>query len=253
MKKYKKKLNTEASESPEQDEEEEKIDVHSIEVVVERVKSGLIGSLRIESDINKPIFKKGDYVLLRAPSKLSIKDFVLYQSHEEYFLRRIIKYKTDDIYVAGDNEKEYRIIHREDVVGKVLSRERKAKRLSFSLTPKKRIYTFSKVNLAFFRLKNRVINYEQETNIESLELATQSVLEHKAEFENKTEIKYNIDLDSDLKDFLNPDVLVQELREAMNEENTIEEDTSSIEMEENAENAEENEEEMLFAEDDAQD
>ena len=214
MKKYKKNMNTELPLNALEDDD--KIDVHSMEVVVERVLGGLVGSLRIDNDMNKPLFKKGDYVLLRAPAKLAIKDFVLYESHEEYFLRRIIKYKEDDIYVAGDNEKAYHIIHKEDIVGKVLSRERRNKRLSFSLTPKKKLYTFKKVNLAPLRLKNRILDYEQESNIESLELASQSI-ETKNLFENKAEIKYNIDLDSDLKSFLNPDTLVLELRNSMNQ------------------------------------
>lgn len=213
MKKYKNKLNKEQPLNLLEDED--KVDVHSIDVVVERVEGGLVGSLRIDNNINKPMFKKGDYALLRAPSKLAIKDFVLYESHDEYFLRRIIKYKEDDIYVAGDNEKAYHIIRKEDIVGKVLSRERKNKRLSFSLTPKKKFYTFKKVKLARFRLGNRILDFEQESNIESLELASQSI-ETKNLFENKAEIKYNIDLDSDLKSFLDPDVLVQEFRNSMN-------------------------------------
>lgn len=224
MKKYKKNLNTELPLNALEDED--KIDVHSMDVVVERVLGGLVGSLRIDNDMNKPLFKKGDYVLLRAPARLAIKDFVLYESHEEYFLRRIIKYKEDDIYVAGDNEKAYHIIHKEDIVGKVLSRERKNKRLSFSLTPKKKLYTFKKVNLAPLRLKNRILDYEQESNIESLELASHSI-ETKNLFENKAEIKYNIDLDSDLKSFLNPDTLVLELRNSMNQapvDDTIQEE-----------------------------
>lgn len=225
MKKYKNKLNTKLPLNAIEDED--KVDVHSMEVVVERVQGGLVGSLRIEDDINKPLFKKGDYVLLRAPARLAIKDFVLYESHEEYFLRRIIKYKEDDIYVAGDNERAYHIIHKEDIIGKVLSRERKNKRLSFSLTPKKKLYTFKKVNLAPLRLKNRILDYEQESNIESLELASQSI-ETKNLFENKAEIKYNIDLDSELKSFLDPDTLVLEyqnsLKQAPIEEVTQEED-----------------------------
>lgn len=229
MKKYRKKLNTKLPVSPDEDDEDT-IDVHSMEVVVERVEHGLVGSLRITDGINAPMLKPGDYALLRKPAKLSKKDFVLYQSHEAYFLRRIIKYKEDDIYVAGDKEKEYHIIHKDDIVGKVISRERKNKRLSFSLTPRKRIYTFKKVNLAYFRLKNRITDYEQEINNESLELASQSAAEIKTVFENKTVVKYDIDLDSDLKDFLNPDTLVQELQDAMNESAGQEEITMEEEM-----------------------
>ncbi len=234
MKKYKKKLNTEAPK--EEDMEEEKIDPHSIEVVVERIEGGLVASLRIEDEINYPLFKKGDFAILMASSKFGIRDFVLYQSHDAYFLRRIIKYKENDIYVAGDNEKEYHIIQREDIIGKCVSRERKTKRLSFSLTPKKRLYTFKKVNMAYFRLKNRVLNYEQEVNNTSFELATQSVAENKTLFENKTEIKYSIDLDTELKDFLNPDTLVQELRKGVTDSDTSDmEEQSDIEPEEQEE------------------
>lgn len=246
MKKFKKKINTDASKSPNPEEmNEEAIDIYSMEIVVERVEHGLIGTLRIDNNINAPIFKAGDFVHLRTPSRLLIRDFVLYRSHDEYFLRRIIKYKEEDIYVAGDNEKEYHIIRREDIVGKVISRQRKTKRLSFSLTPKKKIYTFRKVNLAYFRLKNRVIDYEQETNNESLELAIQSLAENKTVFENKAEIKYDIDLDSDLQSFLNPDALVQELRDAMRESGEPEPSDAVIE---NVE-AKEAEEEVNMEED----
>lgn len=213
MKEYKKKIEPVII-SPIAQEEEEKIDIHSMDVAVERIQAGLIGTLRIEDDCNRPLFKKGDLVHIRYPSKLQIKDLVLYQSHESYYLRRIIKTREDDIFVAGDNEKEYHIIQKEDVIGKVILRQRKNKMLSFSLAPKKRIYTFKKVNLAFLRLGNRIIDHEQEVTNESLELAAQSAVENKTLFENKTEIKTNIDLDSDLASFLSPDALVLELRGA---------------------------------------
>ena len=178
MKEYKKKIEPNLIVTPVVEDEEEKIDIHSMEVAVERVQAGLIGTLRIEDDCNHPLFKKGDLVHIRYPSKLQIKDIVLYQSHDAYFLRRIIKTREDDIFVAGDNEKEYHIIQKEDVVGKVILRQRKNKMLSFSLAPKKRIYTFKKVNLAFLRLGNRIIDHEQEVTNESLELAALSAVEN---------------------------------------------------------------------------
>ena len=194
-------------------QEEEKVDLYSMEVAVERVEGGLVGTLRIDNDINKPIFKKGDYVTLRRPNRLQIKDFVLYESHEEYFLRRIIKFVEDDIYVAGDNEHEYHIIRQNDVVAKVISRQRKLKNLSFALTPKKKFYTFKKVNLAKLRLGNRVTNYEQEINDESLELA--ALAAEKQTQESKQQYKYDFDLDTDLQSFINPDTLVMEIKNAM--------------------------------------
>lgn len=232
MKEYKKKIEPNLIATPVVEEEEEKIDIHSMEVAVERVQAGLIGTLRIEDECNRPLFKKGDLVHIRYPSKLQIKDIVLYQSHDAYFLRRIIKTREDDIFVAGDNEKEYHIIKKEDVVGKVILRQRKNKMLSFSLAPKKRIYTFKKVNLAFLRLGNRIIDHEQEVTNESLELAAQSAVENKTLFENKTEIKTNIDLDSDLASFLSPDTLVLELRGASQAKNDISQQQYSSTIEE---------------------
>ena len=215
MKKYNKKLNTNEKELKDNDE----VDIYSMPVAVERVEAGLIGNLKIDNDMNYPIFKKGDLIRLRAPSKLNKKDFVLYQTHDEYFLRRIIKFKEDGIYVAGDNEHEYHVIQKSDIVAKVLSRERKNKSLSFSLTPKKKLYTFKKVNMCKIRLGNRVSTYENDLNNESLELAQQAI-ENKTVFTNNTEnYSTSIDLDSELSGFLNPDVLVQELREAMGQDN----------------------------------
>lgn len=229
MKKYKKKqqnniidldelLNEEeVNQEKDPKDEDEKLDVNSIKVVVERVEHGLIGSLRIENDRNHPMFKPNDIVHLRTQSKITIGDFVLYQSHDEYFLRRIIKYKDDNIYVAGDNEKEYHIIKKEDIIGRAVARERKNKYLSLSLKNTKSFYNFRKVNLANMRLGSRVLDYEGEINNEALENAMQHIQETQTQ-EKPKEYKYNIDLDSDLAAFLNPDVLVDQLEEARAEE-----------------------------------
>lgn len=189
------------------------IDIYSMEVVVDRVTGGVVGTLRITDDINNPIFKKGDFISIYRVNRVKPKDFVLYQSHEEYFVRRVIKFVDDDIYVAGDNEHEYHIIKRKDILGKVISRQRKLKVLSFSVTPKKKLYTFKKVNLSKFRLGNRVTDYESEALAESLELAQEAAKTNATEVEKK-DYKYDFDLDSDLASFLNPDTLVMELRKA---------------------------------------
>ena len=189
------------------------VDIYSMEVVVDRVTGGVVGTLRVTDDMNSPIFKKGDFISIYRVNRFKPGDFVLYQSHEEYFVRRVIKFVNDDIYVAGDHEREYHIIKRKDVLGKVISRQRKLKVLSFSVTPKKKLYTFKKVNLSKFRLGNRVTDYEQEALAESLELAQATAKSNATEVEKK-EYKYNIDLDSDLASFLNPDTLVLELRKA---------------------------------------
>ena len=223
-----------------------------MDVVVERVEGGLVGALRVTDDINYPIFKLDDLISIRVPQKLGKKDFVLYKTQNEYFVRRIIKYIDEDIYVAGDNEKEYHIIHKTDIVGKVISRERKNKRISFSINPKYKLYTFRKVNLAYFRLKNRTIDYEQEVINISLEKAS---ITAQTLFQNKTEYKGSIDLDSELQSFINPDTLVLELKEAMenealatknaleNAQNAILEEMANIKS--NQSNEDENDEEVV--------
>lgn len=254
MKKYKKNLNISTPLSPTEDDED-KVDFNSYEVVAERVMAGLIGNLRIDNDTNKPIFKPGDYVQIRKPSKVLPKDFVLYQNFDDYFLRRVVKFKDDDIYVAGDNESQFRIIKKENIIGKVVSRERKNKRLSFSLTPKKKLYTFKKYNLSYLRIRNRVIHYEQEVNLESLELAAQAVQESKSMFENKSEIKYNIDLDSELSTFLNPDTLVLELKEAMThstDDQTAEEDSNDSQSDDEIVDTPDETEEVIYEEEESE-
>ena len=193
----------------------DKFDTENLPNVIERLEAGLIGSLKVLRDkTNRPIIKNRDIVQLRKPNRLLIKDFVFYRIEEDYFLRRIIKFKEDDIYVAGDNEREYHIIHKQDILGKVVGRERGNHYFSFSFNPKNKFYTFRKVNMAFFRLGNRVRTYEQEQNQEILEKALQNqeaMLEAKQP-EIPTIIANDIDLESDLKAFLDPDELVKELR-----------------------------------------
>ncbi len=210
MKKYKKNTETIEQTKVNNENEEDKLDPNSIEIVVDRVEHGLIGSLRILDDINKPIFQEGDIVNFREPSRILVGDFLLYKSHDEYFVRRVIKFVEYDIYVAGDNEREYRIVHKEDVIGKAVARERNSKYLSLALKPGKKFYNFLKVKLAALRLGDRVLDYEGEINNEALE---QAMLNLSKEQENAQQTyKYNIDLDSELDSFLNPDTLVLELR-----------------------------------------
>ena len=200
-------------------EDDEEIDVNGIEVVVDRVTHGLIGSLAIKSSINKPILKEGDIAHLKTANRLQIGDFVLYSSHGEYFLRRIIKFKDLNIYVAGDTEKEYHIIHKEDVIAKVVARERGKKYQSFGLKKESKFYTFRKVNLAYFRLKDRVLDYDDDINIQAFENALQN--QEQTAVEEKQEYKYDFDLDTILSDFLNPDDLVIQLQKEEEEAEEI--------------------------------
>ena len=204
-------LQTDVVEEKTEEEEYEKLDVNGLDIVLDRVTHGLIGTLKIEDNMNKPILRKNDFAHIRTPQRLEKKDLVLYKSHDEYFIRRIIKFKEYNIYVAGDNEKEYHIIHKEDIIGKVIGRQRGTKFESFSLNPTNKIYVFRKVNLAYFRLKDRVLDYEDDINSQALENAMQNL---DVKQEQQQEYKYDFDLDSELSSFLDPDELVRQLENA---------------------------------------
>lgn len=206
--------------------EEEKIDVNSKEVVVERLEHGLIGSLRIEDNINKPKFKKNDIVNFKYPSKIDKKDYVLYKDHDEYYIRRIMKYSDEGIYVAGDNEKNYHLTKKENIIGRAITRQRKNKVLSLNLNTKNKtkIYDFFKFNLSYFRLKKRVVGYESDLfdeaynqAIESLEKTVDSPINQTLQEDVEKE------LDSILNSFINPDDLVIEMQKELEEERIFEE------------------------------
>lgn len=222
MASYKKKkieeenVNNEAEENLENEPE---FDRHSMETVVNRVRGGLVGEYKVlDSTVNKPMFRQGDIVCFRAPARLQKGDFVLYavsKDADEFAIRRIIKFVDDDIYVAGDHESEYHIIHREDVVAKAISRERKNKWLTLTgFARKKRFYVFKKVKLAKLRLGNRVRTNEDDINSDALELAMQNVNAQQQAVQEKPKYVITIDLDSDLASFLNPDDLAKEWLEA---------------------------------------
>ena len=222
MASYKKKKNEEENvnnEAEENLENEPEFDRHSMETVVNRVRGGLVGEYKVlDSTINKPMFRQGDIVCFRAPARLQKGDFVLYavsKDADEFAIRRIIKFVDDDIYVAGDHESEYHIIHREDVVAKAISRERKNKWLTLTgFARKKRFYVFKKVKLAKLRLGNRVRTNEDDINSDALELAMQNVNAQQQQVQEKPKYVITIDLDSDLAAFLNPDDLAKEWLEA---------------------------------------
>ncbi len=220
---YKKKKIEEENFNNEPNEEslenDSEFDRHSMETVVNRVRGGLVGEYKVlDSTVNKPMFRQGDIVCFRAPARLQKGDFVLYavsKDADEFAIRRIIKFVDDDIYVAGDHESEYHIIHREDVVAKAISRERKNKWLTLTgFARKKRFYVFKKVKLAKLRLGNRVRTNEDDINSDALELAMQNVNAQQQQVQEKPKYVITIDLDSDLAAFLNPDDLAKEWLEA---------------------------------------
>ncbi len=222
MASYKKKKNVEENLNNEAEkdlENESEFDKNSMETVVNRVRGGLVGEYKIlDETINKPMFKKGDLVCFRAPARLQKGDFVLYQvtkDSDEYAIRRIIKFIDEDIYIAGDHESEYHIIHREDVVAKAISRERKNKWLTLTgFSKKKRFYVFKKVKLAKLRLGNRVRTNEDDINSDAFEQAMQNVNAQAQTVQEKPKYVITIDLDSDLAAFLNPDDLAREWLES---------------------------------------
>ncbi len=239
MKKNKKSIE---EKKPEVESEEEKVDVNSKEVVVERVEHGLIGTLRIEDEINSPFFKANDLAFIRYPSKLEKKAYVLYKDHDDYFLRRIMKYSDDGIYVAGDNERNYHLIKKDAIIGKVIGRQRKNKFKSINLNPSISLdlYTLIKYNLSYFRLKNRVIAYDDDINSEAFEIAKErleNVNDNKAS-NAPVIIQQDIekDLDSELNYFINPDDLVIELQKEM-EAQAIQEENERLEKERKLEEA----------------
>ena len=204
-------------------EEDEEIDVNSVEVVVDRVEHGLVGSLRIEDDINNPIFRKNDLVFLRYPTKLEKKDYILYKDHDQYFLRRIMKYSDEGILVAGDNESSYHIIEKQNIVGKVIARQRKKKYLSLSLNPTLHFFFYNlfKYDLSYFRLKNRIVAYEDDINEEAFELAKEKLettITKEANVPQAIQADLDEELDRELSSFLNPDDLVLEMQKELRDE-----------------------------------
>ena len=183
-------------------------DYYKMETVVNRVESGVVGSLYIDNDINKPIFKPGDIVHFTKYAKLLVGDFILYVEENNYFIRRIIKFKNNDIYVAGDNEKSYHKITKELIIGKAIARERKLKSVSLNDRSKFVMYRFKKVKLAYFRLKKRVIEYQQELLNESIELAKKNTA-----IVNETKRinpNYTKSINIDLTGFIDPNMYIDE-------------------------------------------
>ena len=210
------KKQEEAKEKEKEEEEEDRYDPNALPTVLSRIEAGLIGTLRLKDNMNAPIFRKGDFIHFAQPNRIEKKDFILYSVRGEYFIRRIIRFDGLDIYVAGDSEKEYHIVHKEDIVAKAIGRQRRKKYLSLALNPKHKLYTFGKVNLAYLRLKNRVTSYDNDVSNQAFEAAMEQT-QANVQLENVNKPEYDttgIDLDSDLQSFLDPDELVRQLNEA---------------------------------------
>ena len=197
--------NSRGNEEELKEEEEDIFDPNSLENVLNRVNSGLIGSLRIEKNTNWPLLLPNDIVHLRAPQKIMIKDFVLYKVNNDYALRRIIKYDDDKIFVAGDHESSYHIIYQSDIIAKAIGRERRKKYSSFSLHHDHSFYTFCKVKLAFLRLGKRIIRADEDLINKSLIVAQNSLVDNKVLAIKEDEAIIEVDLSG----FTNPNSLVE--------------------------------------------
>ena len=199
-----------------EEEDEDRYDPNALPTVLSRIEAGLIGTLRLKDNMNAPIFRKGDFIHFTQSNRIEKKDFILYVVKGEYFIRRVIRFDGLDIYVAGDSEKEYHIVHKEDIIAKAIGRQRRKKYLSLALNPKHKLYTFGKVNLAYFRLKNRVTSYDNDVSNQAFEAAMEQT-QANVQLENVAKPEYDttgIDLDTDLQSFLDPDELVRQLNEA---------------------------------------
>lgn len=198
---------------------------NTLEVVLERISCGLVGELLIEDNINYPFIKKKDIVILKESSNIRIKDFILYKYKDKYYLRRVLKIIDQEIYVAGDNEREYHITKKDDIVAKGISSIRNNKYKSFNLKRKNRLYLFFKYNLQALRFSNRIIRPENEEVNEALTQALKANLTRNV-FVNKTiESKISDELDRELMNFIDPDTLVLELEEELSSQNTTVEET----------------------------
>ena len=68
-------------------EANQEVDIYSMEVVVDRVTGGVVGTLRIEDNINYPLFKRGDFISIYRVNRIKPKDFILYQSAKNTIVR----------------------------------------------------------------------------------------------------------------------------------------------------------------------
>jgi hypothetical protein len=186
-------------------------DPNNLPIALERIKAGLVGTLLIKDNINKPMIKRDDLIHFRQSARIERGDFVLYSSHDEYFIRRVIKFEELNIYVAGDNENVFHIIHKEDVIAKGIGRQRGIKYLSFTLDKRRnRLYLFKKVNMANLRIK-KVNNYDDDQNQIALQNAIEKLNTLETEKVSQENDVIDFDMDAELKSFINPDYLAREV------------------------------------------
>ena len=143
------------------------LEVHEYELTdsqVNRLESNHICSVEVLDDINAPIIKKHDIVHFIMSDKINTRDFIIYRNYDKFFIRRILKITNKGVYVAGDKEKKYHLINKNDIMARAVGREHNTRYLSFTLKHRRRLYTFTKTRISYLRIKNRITDYDEEMN-----------------------------------------------------------------------------------------
>ncbi len=192
---------------------------YDVKKVVNLAKEGHVSAFRIENEDNYPMFKIDDYAMLNRQDEYKKKDFVLYETTNGYYLKRILKIKTkrevveikdddgniidlyhyDDkkFFLASDNDDVIHIAKEDQIIAKAIARQRKRKYYSLSIKSHRRpIYTFYKVNFLRTRFKNRVTDYDTESSYEALKNAYLITQKEKKEEKKKITHIENKDLES---------------------------------------------------------
>lgn len=200
------------------------------EAAANRLAGGFIAFLPIDDEINAPLLKPNDKVALLKVDRLHPRDFIFYEQKGHFFIRRIIQIKENSYFVCGDKEKEVRYVNQAEILGKIISRERGVKRLSFQLKRRKKFYTFKKMLKGKMLLRNHPI-YEDETSLSNTyELALQQ--KKKNEEEKKpvspqiTENSKDLRLEKELSVFKSPTERVREYMTS-SQENKIQNGTDN--------------------------
>lgn len=174
------------------------LEVHEYELTdsqVNRLESNHICSVEVLDDINAPIIKKHDIVHFIMSDKINARDFIIYRNYDKFFIRRILKITNKGVYVAGDKEKKYHLINKNDIMARAVGREHNTRYLSFTLKHRRRLYTFTKTRISYLRIKNRITDYDEEMNEITLKhLKANQNNTFKEEKISKRDLKKNDDL-----------------------------------------------------------
>ena len=189
-----------------------------------------ICSIKIMDDINSPTLKTDDIVHFIMSEKVNVRDFILYKNYDKYFIRRIVKISKKGVFVAGDFENKLYIISEDKIVARAVGRERKTKYISFTLKPRRKVYSYRKTKITYLKLKNRITDYDEEVNAITLKNLNFNMKKNQTKVKK---VKEDLELSEEIKMFINPNdyEIPTEEQEPLNEaEFTVNEaDLPSIE------------------------